>query len=49
MAMRRRIAIALYALGAIVGYGSGIAHLAHAHRIHAVHCAPSDRGEAPAP
>jgi hypothetical protein len=29
--MRRRITIAVLALGAIVGYGSGIAHILHAH------------------
>jgi hypothetical protein len=32
MTMRRRIVIALLALGTVVGYGSGIAHaLHHAH------------------
>jgi hypothetical protein len=29
--MRRRIVIALLALGTVAGYGSGIAHLAHGH------------------
>jgi hypothetical protein len=29
--MRRRIVIALLALGTVVGYGSAIAHAVHAH------------------
>jgi hypothetical protein len=29
--MRRRIVIVLFALGTVVGYGSGIAHSMHAH------------------
>jgi hypothetical protein len=32
--MRRRIVIALLALGTVVGYGSGIAQLAHGHHGH---------------
>ncbi len=38
--MRRRIAIALLALGAVLGYGSGIARLVHGH-----HCADACRGQ----
>lgn len=37
--MRRRIVIALLALGTVAGYGSGIAHAVHAHRMHAGQCA----------
>jgi hypothetical protein len=29
--MRRRFAIALLALGTVLGYGSGIAHVVHHH------------------
>jgi hypothetical protein len=36
--MRRRIVIALLALGTVAGYGSGIAHAVHAHRMHAGQC-----------
>jgi hypothetical protein len=39
--MRRRIAIALLALGAVLGYGSGIARLVHGHH----HCADACRGD----
>jgi hypothetical protein len=34
--MGRRIAIVVFALGTIVGYGSGIAHMS---RAHGGHCA----------
>ncbi len=36
--MRRRIVIALLALGTVVGYGSGIASAVHQHRMHAGEC-----------
>jgi hypothetical protein len=36
--MRRRVAIAVFALGTVLGYGSGIWHLAHAHRVHCNGC-----------
>ena len=32
--MRRKIAIALLALGTVAGYGSGIASAVHWHRVH---------------
>jgi len=35
--MRRRIVIALLALGTIAGYGSGIAHAVHMHRARWAH------------
>jgi hypothetical protein len=38
IAMRRRITIAVLALGTVLGYGSGIAHIAHVHACHS-HCA----------
>jgi hypothetical protein len=44
MAMGRRIAIIVFALGTIVGYGSGIARIAHAHR---AHCADWHSSESP--
>jgi hypothetical protein len=49
--MRRRIVIALLALGTFVGYGSGIAHAVHMHRAHGGgECAGWHHGEqAPAP
>jgi len=37
--IRRRILIALLALGTFVGYGSAIAHAVHDHRAHAHECA----------
>jgi hypothetical protein len=37
--MRRRIVIALLALGTVVGYGSGIAHAVRWHCVHHAHCA----------
>jgi hypothetical protein len=36
--MRRRIVIALLALGTVVGYGSGIAHAVRWHHAHEGHC-----------
>jgi hypothetical protein len=39
--MRRRIAIALLALGTVLGYGSGIARLVYGHS----HCAEACRGQ----
>jgi hypothetical protein len=39
--MRRRIAIALLALGTVLGYGSGIARLVHGYH---GHCADACRG-----
>jgi hypothetical protein len=36
--MRRRIVIALLALGTVVGYGSGIAHAVRWHHAHAGEC-----------
>jgi hypothetical protein len=36
--MRRKIVIALLALGTFTGYASGIAHLVHGHAHHAAHC-----------
>lgn len=32
--MRRRIEIVLLLVGTLLGYGSGIAHVAHAHHAH---------------
>jgi hypothetical protein len=36
--MRRRIVIALLALGTVAGYGSGIAHMAYGHGRHGGEC-----------
>jgi hypothetical protein len=36
--MGRRIAIIALALGTVVGYGSGFAHILHAHRAHCSGC-----------
>ncbi len=39
MEMRRRIVIALLALGTVAGYAEGIAHAVRMHRMHAGQCA----------
>jgi hypothetical protein len=44
MRLRPRIAVVLLALGTIVGYGSGIAHVMHAHRHCHESCAGSHAG-----
>lgn len=45
--MRRRIVIALLAIGTFVGYGSGIASAVHNHRMHHGQCAGWHRGGQP--
>ena len=45
--MTRRIAIVALALGTVLGYGSGIAHIAYARAHHHWHCAASERAEPP--
>ncbi len=40
--MRRRITIVLLALGTILGYGSGFAHIARAHH---AHCSSQGSGD----
>jgi hypothetical protein len=35
--MRRKMIIGLLALGTLAGYGSGLAHIAHAHRTCCAH------------
>jgi hypothetical protein len=45
--MRRKITIALLALGTVVGYGSGIAHAVHRHHHHAACAGWSSHADPP--
>jgi hypothetical protein len=46
--MRRRIAIVALAFGTVLGFGSGIAHVALAHHTHcAAHCPAEHSGDSP--
>ena len=45
--MRRRLLIALFAVGTVVGFGSGFAHLCHAH--HAWHGCAHEKAPKQAP